>query len=72
MAIQAGLSSSFISKFEQRAVKNLELKTFLRICQVVGISPNEMLGWDQVKLEKPERSDTLPSFYLNHEFYKMK
>lgn len=72
MAIQAGISCSFISKFEQRKVKNLELKTFLRICLVLGLSPNELLGWDNTKNVKPERSEKLPYFYFNHEYFELK
>ena len=41
-----GQSKQTVWKYEHGAVVNIKYSTIIKMCQVFGCSPNELLGWE--------------------------
>lgn len=87
LAMRATLSPSIVSQFEQKRLKNMSLKSFLKIVMILAcmnadlvkkpngqippVSPDAMLGWLPPAGEM-EPVESLPPYYLFNDFNKLK
>jgi len=69
-SLRCGISSATISKFEEGHLKDMRLTTFLKLCILFGISPNEMLCWYN-SLPQPEPEERLAPYFLTNNFAPM-
>lgn len=87
LALRATVSSSFVSQFEQRRLKNMSLRSLLKITMVLAcmnadlvkkpagqippVSPDVLLGWLPPAGEM-QPVEALPPYYLFNDFNKLK
>lgn len=44
---KVGVNRAAVSKWEKGHVKEMKGKTILNICRLIGITPYELMGWDE-------------------------
>lgn len=44
---KVGVNRAAVSKWEKGHVKEMKGKTILTICRLIGITPYELMGWDE-------------------------
>lgn len=47
LADKIGVSKANEYKYENGTIKDIKTEIMLRICKVLNVSPNELLGWDK-------------------------
>ena len=70
-AITSQISPALWQQLEIKKIKNPTLKTLLKIASTFGVSIDDLIGR---KISKPEveRQETLPSYFINHDFNAFK
>ena len=69
-ARQCGFSSAVWHSLEYGKVESPTIKTLLRIANTFGLSLDNLIG-RQIREQKPEKAEALPSFFLNQDFHKL-
>lgn len=70
-ARECGISAALWHKLEYKKVPNPTIRTITRIANVFGLSIDDLIGRKNPQT-KPEKAEALPSFFLNHDFHKLK
>lgn len=67
---QFEVSSALLYKLLNDRTYNPTLKTMTRIADVLAVPLDHLIG-REITTKKPERAETLPSYFITHDFNKL-